>query len=108
MSKYINRTMENLLNELIDRYPVITITGPRQVGKSTLLEYIIKNNKKEITYVTLDDMFLRASANEDPLLFLKNYNTPLIIPIFDTSRPQSKVEPCFFYIFTCVVSRSVL
>lgn len=29
-------------------------------------------------------------------------------PIFDTSRPQSKVEPCFFYIFTCVVSRSVL
>lgn len=82
MSKYINRTMENLLNELIDRYPVITITGPRQVGKSTLLEYIIKNNKKEITYVTLDDMFLRASANEDPLLFLKNYNTPLIIDEF--------------------------
>ena len=82
MSKYINRTMENLLNELIDKYPVITITGPRQVGKSTLLEYIIKNKKKEITYVTLDDMFLRASANEDPLLFLYNYNTPLIIDEF--------------------------
>ena len=46
MSKYINRTMENLLNELIDKYPVITITGPRQVGKSTLLEYIIKNKNK--------------------------------------------------------------
>ena len=79
---YINRTMENLLNELVDKYPVITITGPRQVGKSTLLEYIAKKNKKEVTYITLDDVFLRTAANEDPLLFLKNYNTPLIIDEF--------------------------
>lgn len=79
---YINRTMENLLNELVDKYPVITITGPRQVGKSTLLEYIAKTNKKEVTYITLDDIFLRTAANEDPLLFLRNYNTPLIINEF--------------------------
>ena len=82
MKMYINRTMENLLNELVDKYPVITITGPKQVGKSTLLEYIAKTNKKEVTYITLDDVFLRTAANEDPLLFLKNYNTPLIIDEF--------------------------
>lgn len=82
MKMYINRTMENLLNELVDKYPVITITGPRQVGKSTLLEYIAKANKKEVTYITLDDIFLRTAANEDPLLFLRNYNTPLIINEF--------------------------
>ena len=50
------------------------------------------------------------SCNE--LVFSDEYilNNKKIVatPIFDTSRPQSKVEPCFFYIFTCVVSRSVL
>ena len=48
MKMYINRTMENLLNELVDKYPVITITGTRQVGKSTLLEYIAKKIKKKL------------------------------------------------------------
>ena len=47
-----------------------------------------------------------ASSEIDPIFYEKTY--VISTPIFDTSRPQSKVEPCFFYIFTCVVSRSVL
>lgn len=33
--KYINRTLENTINDYIGKYPVIMITGPRQVGKKT-------------------------------------------------------------------------
>ena len=53
---YINRTMEKTLNEYIGKYPVIMITGPRQVGKTTLLNYMKENSKDKINYVTLDDM----------------------------------------------------
>ena len=38
--KYISRAMEEKLVSMIDKYQVIMITGPRQVGKSTLLSYI--------------------------------------------------------------------
>ena len=59
---YINRTMEKTLNEYIGKYPVIMITGPRQVGKTTLLNYMKEHSKDKLNYVTLDDMINRIQA----------------------------------------------
>ena len=57
--KYISRTIEDKLISMIDNYQVIMITGPRQVGKSTLLSYISRKYNKKIDRVTLDDLILR-------------------------------------------------
>lgn len=80
--EYINRTMEKTLDEYIGKYPIIMITGPRQVGKTTLLNYLKNTKKSKLNYVTLDDVFLRTQAKEDPELFLRTYETPLIIDEF--------------------------
>ena len=80
--KYINRTLEKTLSNYIGKYPVIMITGPRQVGKTTLLNYLASISKQKINFISLDDMIVRAQANEDPELFLRTHATPLVIDEF--------------------------
>ncbi|MBO5004994.1 MAG: ATP-binding protein [Clostridia bacterium] len=82
MSKYKTRTIETCLNSLIGNCPVIMITGPRQVGKTTLLSHLKATSKEKINFVSLDNLLLRSQAIEDPELFLRNYETPLIIDEF--------------------------
>jgi len=70
----------NILEEIINttkHFPVTIVSGPRQVGKSTLLynEFV----KLGYDYVSLDDTFERNLAINDPLTFLNNHKTPLII-----------------------------
>ena len=48
MQKYKTRTLEKSLNSLIGKFPVIMITGPRQVGKTTLLNHLIVDFNKKI------------------------------------------------------------
>ena len=72
---YIKRDMENLINELTKEYACILITGPRQVGKSTMFEHI--DNNRNI--VSLDDLQERNLAKTDPEMFLKIHKTPLLI-----------------------------
>ena len=67
---------------MIDKYLVIMITGPRQVGKSTLLNYISRNLGRNINRVSLDDLILRNQAQDDPELFLRTHQTPIIIDEF--------------------------
>lgn len=81
MVGYIKRTIENAIRKNEKSFPVVMITGPRQVGKTTLLNMIMKENK-EITYVSLDDLNARTLAIEDPELFFRTYETPLIIDEF--------------------------
>lgn len=83
--EYINRTMEKTLEEYIGKYPIIMITGPRQVGKTTLLNYLKSVSKDNLNYVTLDDMITRIQANEDPELFLRTHENPLVIDEFQYS-----------------------
>ena len=80
--KYISRNIEKKLISMIDKYQVIMITGPRQVGKSTLLNYISRKLDRKINKVTLDDLILRNQAQDDPELFLRTHETPLIIDEF--------------------------
>ncbi|MZQ96266.1 MAG: DUF4143 domain-containing protein [Acidaminobacter sp.] len=73
---FINRALELIVKEVANSFPVLLLTGPRQVGKTTLLE---KNAEKERKYVSLDDPAARQLAKEDPLLFLQRYEPPVII-----------------------------
>ena len=74
---YIERTIENVIKRTSDTFPVVLVTGPRQVGKTTLF----KNCKSifERRYVSLDDLDNRMLAKEDPKLFLEKYSYPLLI-----------------------------
>lgn len=80
MSNYINRNIETEVEKIAKQYPVILITGPRQIGKTTLLNYLSKD--KNISYVTLDNIEARKLAIEDPKLFLETYPNPVIIDEF--------------------------
>lgn len=80
--KYINRSIQVKFKEMNGNFPVILVTGARQTGKSTLLEYIKNSSKEKINYVTLDNIIERANAIEDPENFLRTHETPLIIDEF--------------------------
>ena len=73
--KYIPRDMEKIMCKLTKEYSCILITGPRQVGKSTMLEHIDRARNK----VTLDDLQERNLAKNDPEMFLKLHKTPILI-----------------------------
>ncbi len=62
--KYIPRWMESKLSEALGSNPVVVLTGPRQVGKSTLLEQA--GLFKDWRYLTLDDADALEQAQEDP------------------------------------------
>lgn len=73
--KYFHRKLEHALKEALKQFPVVLITGPRQAGKSTLLQHVLKG----VNYVTFDDVLARNLAETDPTLFLKTYEPPLIL-----------------------------
>ena len=62
--KYIPRWLESRLGEALKSHPVVILTGPRQVGKSTLLEHA--EFLKGWRYITLDDPDALEQAREDP------------------------------------------
>ena len=72
----IKREIEEKFKELSKTRKVVLLTGARQIGKSTFIKSI---KEKDRTYVTLDDLALRDLAQNDPKLFLMNYNGPIII-----------------------------
>ncbi|MBI5740631.1 MAG: ATP-binding protein [Nitrospirae bacterium] len=76
---YRNRSLEPFIKELSRSFPVLLLTGPRQVGKTTLLEYLGKEASPRRNYVSLDEFGPRSLANEDPELFLERYKPPLTI-----------------------------
>ena len=73
---YIKRDLEPKIISLSREYSVILITGPRQVGKTTVLRQLMQ---KDRTYVTLDDLEERALARKDPALFLQMHDRPILI-----------------------------
>jgi hypothetical protein len=71
----IRRSISNQLIELVNQVPVITIIGPRQSGKTTL----VKSTFPEYSYVNLEDPVSRMLATEDYRGFLHTYKEPVII-----------------------------
>ncbi len=66
---YLNRTMEGILREAAKYFSVISVTGPRQSGKSTLLKYLFPNVPK----YSLKDVNVREFAEHDPVAFLHQH-----------------------------------
>lgn len=71
-----SRSLAPIIKNINDTFPVLLITGPRQVGKTTLLKLCADQKRN---YVTLDDHHERKLAQTDPTLFLQTHKTPLII-----------------------------
>ena len=72
---YIKRTIENAIKRMNSSFPVVLITGPRQVGKTT----VFRCCDEKRNYVSLDTLENRKLAKENPALFLQRFETPLLI-----------------------------
>lgn len=70
------RAIESRIKNISETFRVLVVTGPRQVGKTTLLESMMPKN---MTKVSLDDETLRSIAKEDPKRFIEMYKKPLFI-----------------------------
>lgn len=75
--QYINRELEDLVSQVSREYPVVLLTGPRQVGKTTMLENLMRGTNRN--YVSLDDLAQRDLAKRDPELFLQIHKPPVLI-----------------------------
>lgn len=75
----IKRTLIKHLKKMLKQFPVVSVTGPRQSGKTTMLSDAFKDYK----YYNLERMDHRQLISEDPIAFLKN-NGPKVI--FDEAQ----------------------
>lgn len=71
----IKRTLTRILKTMADQFPVVTVTGPRQSGKTTL----VRNELKNYAYISLELPDQRAFALEDPRGFLDQFDSPVIL-----------------------------
>ncbi|GAB6276393.1 MAG: ATP-binding protein [Rectinema sp.] len=72
---YIKRHAEKTIDKLSQMFGAVLVTGPRQVGKTTML----KSMEKAIGYVTLDDPIALASAREQGDTFFKDNPPPVFV-----------------------------
>ena len=73
---YTPRTIEGFFKKAANQFPVMLVTGARQVGKTTFLRHISQEKR---AYVTLDDPLLLRLAKEDPALFMQRFPAPVLI-----------------------------
>jgi putative GTP-binding protein len=71
----IEREIAGKLLFLTEKYPIVTLTGPRQSGKSTLLRNILADYR----YVSLEDPDLMTFARNDPRSFIRTFADKTII-----------------------------
>ncbi len=74
---YITRNLEQVVLGVTNEYPVVLVTGPRQVGKTTMLQKLMEGTDR--TYVSLDDLNERNLAKTDPELFIQMHKPPVLI-----------------------------
>jgi uncharacterized protein len=73
---YYPRALQDRWLDASRQFPVLLLTGPRQVGKTTFLRHAVEDGRR---YVTLDDPILRTMANEEPALLLQRFPPPVLI-----------------------------
>ncbi|MBT9174106.1 MAG: hypothetical protein DDT21_02517 [Syntrophomonadaceae bacterium] len=72
---YIRRHIEDTIQRVSGMYPAVIVTGPRQVGKTTVLKQVCK----DIPYITLDDPGIMEYAKTESALFFKTYAPPVVL-----------------------------
>ncbi len=73
---FLPRTLTSCWLDVSQQFPVLLLTGPRQVGKTTLLQHTCERGRR---YASLDDPALRILASEDPALFLQRFGPPVLV-----------------------------
>jgi predicted AAA+ superfamily ATPase len=73
---YSARTLEGYIRKAATQFPVLLLTGARQVGKTTLLRHL---GGGERIHVCLDDPLVLSLAREDPALFMQRFPAPVLI-----------------------------
>lgn len=76
---YIRRSLEDVFLRLNEQYPVILVTGIRQVGKTTMLLKLMEREKVQRTYISLDDINERTLAQRSPETFFQLHQPPVVI-----------------------------
>ena len=74
---YISRNLETVVKQVTLEYPVVLVTGPRQVGKTTMLQKLMEGTERGS--VKLDDLNERSLAKTDPEMFLQLHKPPVLI-----------------------------
>ncbi len=74
--KYYQRTLSDALKQASQFFKVVLLTGPRQVGKTTLFKHIAEEGR---TSISLDDTQVLMLAQEDPAHFFERFRPPLLI-----------------------------
>ena len=74
---YLKRDMESVFIRTSDQFKVVLVTGPRQVGKTTMLKKLMEGTDRK--YVSLDDLEMRSQAKEDPKTFIEVFPPPVFI-----------------------------
>jgi hypothetical protein len=73
--KFIDRSMQTALADALNAFPIVTVCGPRQSGKTTLCRRTFEG----MTYVNLEDFTSRSFAQDDPNGFLRQFKRGAII-----------------------------
>lgn len=73
--KFINRDISSVMLEMYKYFPVITMTGPRQSGKTTLLRKVFD----QLPYYSLENLDIRHFAQNDPIGFLSQHKEGMIL-----------------------------
>lgn len=75
MPSYIKRSIERVLKKAVGQFPAVILTGPRQAGKTTLLQQLLGSTHR---YISLETPDVRAAATADPRGFLDLNPAPVI------------------------------
>lgn len=103
MSFHLNRQLSAEITRLSTHYPILTVTGPRQSGKTTLCKHLYP----DFAYVNLEDMSLRELIKSDPKAFLAQHETGVILDevqtfpeLFSYLQVVSDANPEHKYVLT--------
>ncbi|MGI6370617.1 MAG: ATP-binding protein [Candidatus Kapaibacterium sp.] len=94
----VHREVVSAVRRMLDKFPVIVLTGPRQSGKTTLLRTMFPDYR----YVSLEDPDTRSFAESDPRVFLKQYDKYVV---FDEVQ---RVPHLFSYIHSIVDDSGIM